>query len=297
MTWPRPFQGQFVICRMGLAVINPHIKFEASAFTHYKDIKSNVKCRNWGGFKGRGHPRSLAMSQFDRVHMTSYSTNKNYASILYHNRVIMSYLSNVADFNLSTCIWCPHWGDCEFHPDLWHQKTRVIPGLSCDIACVILCLSILIQYWHVTNRWTDRQTNGHMMIANTVLAQHCAVIKNNDDFYIYHLKRQKLILHVQVLWRCWLGGRKGIRLVKNWVVGCWHGCLGWGADLHIAQQMPLPLTVSCSSKSRLVLPLLVLPFWYLLTRVVPDKFQKSSKTVVLCVFCLFLVCLGHEPVQ
>jgi len=28
---------------------------------------------------------------------------------------------------------------------------------------------------------------------------------------------------------------------------------------------------------------LVLPFWYLLTRVVPDTFQKSSKTVVCCV--------------
>ena len=26
-----------------------------------------------------------------------------------------------------------------------------------------------------------------------------------------------------VLWRCWLGGRKGIRPVKNWVVGCWYG--------------------------------------------------------------------------
>jgi len=31
-------------------------------------------------------------------------------------------------------------------------------------------------------------------------------------------------------------------------------CLAWGADLHIPQLMPLPLTVSCSSKSRLVLP-------------------------------------------
>ena len=28
-----------------------------------------------------------------------------------------------------------------------------------------------------------------------------------------------------VLWRCWLGGMKGIRPVKNWVVGCWHGYL------------------------------------------------------------------------
>ena len=28
-----------------------------------------------------------------------------------------------------------------------------------------------------------------------------------------------------VLWRCWLGGRKGILPVKNWVVGCWRGYL------------------------------------------------------------------------
>jgi len=47
--------------------------------------------------------------------------------------------------------------------------------------------------------------------------------------------------------------------------------------------MPLPLTISCSSKSRLVLPFLVLPFWYLPTRVVPDIFQQSSKMVVCCV--------------
>jgi len=52
-----------------------------------------------------------------------------------------------------------------------------------------------------------------------------------------------------------LGGRKGIRPVKTdwWDVGMVI-CLERGADLHIAQLMPLPLTVSCSSKSRLVLP-------------------------------------------
>ena len=43
-------------------------------------------------------------------------------------------------------------------------------------------------------------------------------------------------------------------------------CLERGADLHMAQLMSLPLTVSCFSKI-----ILVLPFWYLLTRVVPDK--------------------------
>jgi len=46
-----------------------------------------------------------------------------------------------------------------------------------------------------------------------------------------------------------LGGRKGIRPVKNewWGAGVVI-CLERGADLHIAQLMPLPLTVSCFSK-------------------------------------------------
>ena len=43
-------------------------------------------------------------------------------------------------------------------------------------------------------------------------------------------------------------------------------CLEWGADLHTTQLMPLPLTASCFSKIQMVLP-----FWYRLTWVVPDK--------------------------
>jgi len=41
-------------------------------------------------------------------------------------------------------------------------------------------------------------------------------------------------------------------------------CLERGADLHIAQLMPLLLTVSCFSKIQIGF----LPFWYQLTRVV-----------------------------
>ena len=33
------------------------------------------------------------------------------------------------------------------------------------------------------------------------------------------------MLMPSVLWCCWLGGRKGIRPVKTWVVRCWHGYL------------------------------------------------------------------------
>jgi len=70
-----------------------------------------------------------------------------------------------------------------------------------------------------------------------------------------------------VLWCCWLGGRKGIRSVKTewWGAGMVI-CLERGADLNIAQLMPLPLTVSCYSKIQIGFT-----FWYWLTRVVPDK--------------------------
>ena len=53
-------------------------------------------------------------------------------------------------------------------------------------------------------------------------------------------------------------------------------CSERGADLHMAQLMPLPLTVSCFSKFRLVLP-----FWYRLTCVVPDKGPLSGCVCVV----------------
>jgi len=42
-----------------------------------------------------------------------------------------------------------------------------------------------------------------------------------------------------------VGRQEGHLACKKRVVGCW---LERGADLHMAQLMPLPLTVSCFSK-------------------------------------------------
>ena len=49
-------------------------------------------------------------------------------------------------------------------------------------------------------------------------------------------------------------------------MGCWRGYQSGGANLHMAQLMPLLLTVSCFSKIQIGLP-----FWYWLTRVVLEK--------------------------
>jgi len=43
VTWPRPFQGRFVICRLGLAMLIPHTKFEVSAITCNEEMKGNAK--------------------------------------------------------------------------------------------------------------------------------------------------------------------------------------------------------------------------------------------------------------
>jgi len=61
-----------------------------------------------------------------------------------------------------------------------------------------------------------------------------------------------------VLWRCWLGGKKGILPVKTeWWGARMVVCLERGADLHIAQLMPLSLTVSCFSKIQIGFTFLV----------------------------------------
>ena len=78
-----------------------------------------------------------------------------------------------------------------------------------------------------------------------------------------------------VLWRCWLGGRKGIRPVKK-LSG---GVLAWLSVWSEVQTCIWPSWCHCHSvKSRLVLR-----FWYRLTRVVPDKGPLNG-CVCVCIY-------------
>jgi len=86
-----------------------------------------------------------------------------------------------------------------------------------------------------------------------------------------------------VLWRCWLGCRKGIRPVKNWVVRCWCGYLsGVRCRLAHAQLMPLPLTISCSSKIQI-------GFTFLVPAHPGSPGQRAVKRVCVCSFLNVLV--------
>ena len=94
----------------------------------------------------------------------------------------------------------------------------------------------------------------------------------------------------RVLWRCWLGSQKGIRPVKTewWGAGMVI-CLERGADLHMAQLMPLPLTVSCFSKIQIGLP-----FWYWLTWAVPEKGPLKRVCVCVCIIVKRNFCVTEQ---
>ena len=64
-------------------------------------------------------------------------------------------------------------------------------------------------------------------------------------------------------------------------------CLELGADLHMAQLMPLPLTVFCFSKMQIGF----LPFWYRFTRVVLEKGPLNGCVYVCHVWCKLYLCI------
>ena len=88
------------------------------------------------------------------------------------------------------------------------------------------------------------------------------------------------ILYIVSKWQegpsvLWLGSRKGIRPVKTgagMVI-----CLEQGADLHMAQLMPLPLTVSCFSEIQI-------GFSFLASAYLGRPGKRAVKRV--CVLCL-----------
>jgi len=48
VTLTTPLSGMTCRQQLGLAITNPQTKFEVSNYTHYEDMKSGAKCRNWG---------------------------------------------------------------------------------------------------------------------------------------------------------------------------------------------------------------------------------------------------------
>jgi len=90
-----------------------------------------------------------------------------------------------------------------------------------------------------------------------------------------------------VFWRCWLGGRKGHPVYKN-ISG---GVLVWLSVWSEVQTCIRPSWCHCYSLSLAsVKSRLVLPFWYRLTRVVPEKgLLNGCVRIVVVLYCYNVV--------
>ena len=92
-----------------------------------------------------------------------------------------------------------------------------------------------------------------------------------------------------VLWRCWLGGRKGIRPVKHLSGGVLTWLSVWSKvqTCIYGQLMPLPLTVSCFSK-------IVIAFTFLVPAHPGSPGQRAVKRVCVCFFLRYLFACDHS---
>ena len=145
-------------------------------------------------------------------------------------------------------------------------------SVSINWGRVVLKLLIVLLFLDTTfllHRRT-RYRNPFSICANQFFSRPSSVL-----FSVYVLSKVP-----SVLWRCWLGSRKDIRPVKNWVVRCWHGYLsGARCRLACAQLMPLPLTVSCFSKIQI-------GFTYLVPAHPGSPGHRAIKRVCVCVCVL-----------
>ena len=80
-----------------------------------------------------------------------------------------------------------------------------------QLCCLIICINIA----------TKQQ------VINECLLWQCPFLFCAFLIYMLHFNCSS------VLWHCWLGGRKGIRPVEDWVMGCWRGYLS-GARCRLA---------------------------------------------------------------
>jgi len=180
-------------------------------------------------------------------------------------------------------LWSPDFRLISDQSLIW---THYKPGFSCSdytlVSDGVLRLTLVSAKYNVTHSQEYHNTfnlsihylgNGWHLFTSSVPVS-CT------SLYLWYYTR---LLHpfnikfnikcwylTSVLWRCWLGGRKGIWPVKKlewWGAGVVI-CLERGADLHMALLMPLLLTVSCFSKIQIGFTFLVLAH--------PDSARKRA---------------------
>jgi len=112
------------------------------------------------------------------------------------------------------------------------QITSVCQEYICWAACCIIKNAV----WHAAGSHTS-PVSICCCCSNSSSNSISYVVSSVSCWCLSHLSCLSYLYNKgtvpSVLWCCWLGGRKGIQPVKNWVLGCWHGYLS-GARCRLA---------------------------------------------------------------
>jgi len=139
-----------------------------------------------------------------------------------------------------------------------------------------------IAAWHVCGRCCRLLIHIHISMAVCSKCEQCYVVSWHRKLNTDLLLLQLLLLLLCLVWRCWLGGRKGIQPVENWVVNA--GVVSVWSEV---QTCMWPSWCHCHSLSLAsVKSRLVLPFWYRPTQVVPEKGPLNGCVCVAVTSCL-----------
>ena len=141
----------------------------------------------------------------------------------------------IRTYNVANVAWKTHQGKLLVtkviinNDNFWytvHGILRKFQGKGLQTCTIFKNVDELSE--HITTVWDSVDQHIIDSVVKQWCNHPCACVKSEED--ILNITYAEV---PSVLWRCWLGSKKGIRPVKNWVVGCWRGHLS-GARCRLA---------------------------------------------------------------
>ena len=115
------------------------------------------------------------------------------------------------------CCWkTPNFIEAE----LWPPKSPDVNRVNCKIWAAV---SLDKPKQRLTDVWHGLQQHVIDATQEDILNKFCKV----DTYNKRNARNSIMTVFPSVLWHCWLGDRKGIRPVKNWMLVCWWWWFDW----------------------------------------------------------------------
>ena len=128
VTWqPHPFHGEFVICKLRIAIINLCTKFEVNTLAHHEDIKGNAKFNNYICLTPMGRTM-LSRAKSTISHWTLSVITRQRASV---NSKLLHRLRAVRYYHMCTVSLKLHFVDLlsKYYKQITRMGSQTLPVL------------------------------------------------------------------------------------------------------------------------------------------------------------------------